>query len=390
MLRSVFTVAPDIEKIVEKARLYATARGIYECQINGGTVTENYFSPGVTQYDRHMMYQTYDITKKIAAGKNAIGIILASGWWSDAQTYVLGNYNYYGDRESFLGKIVITYTDGSEEVFITDTENWEYCGNGPWTYAGFFHGEHYNAVLAEKFCDFAKVSYQSEIRWIKPEEIPVIPITKDEVQYMGKMFCWPEVNCTEPELIGQIGPGVGITGELAAISVNEVRPGVYIYDMGFNVAGIPKVKIYGNRGEEAQLRYAEILYPDLPEFEGMAGTLMVDNLRDADCTDRYVFAGDPEGEMYMPQFTFHGYRYIEISGVKRQSDLSEIEMLTLSSVSNMTGSMQVSNPLVNQFLANVMRSMRSNFISIPTDCPQRNERMGWNGDTSIFARSATF
>ena len=390
MLRSIFRVSSDKEKQVEKARLYATARGIYECRINGEKITETFFNPGATQYDRHIQYQTYDITDQITAGDNAVGIVLASGWWSDAQTYVLGNYNYYGDRESFLGKIVITYTDGSEKIYVTDTKNWKYCGNGPWTYAGFFHGEHYDAVCGEHFRDFAEVSYQSDSNWTKPEEIAVIPIYEDEVQSMGKVFHWPAVNCSEPELIGQIGSGVGVVGELTAVSVNEVQPGVYIYDMGVNVAGIPKVRLYGNRAEQAQLRYAEVLCPDLPEFAGRAGTLMVENLRDADCTDRFVFAGNPEGELYMPQFTFHGYRYIEISGVKHPSDLSEIKLLQLSSVSNLTGNMQVSNPLVNRFLANVMRSMRSNFISIPTDCPQRNERMGWNGDTSIFARSATF
>ncbi len=384
MLRRSFAVREDSALV--SARLYAAARGIYECSINGQKVTDTWFNPGQTQYDRRMMYQTYDITDLLKAGKNAIGVILASGWWSDAQTFNLQNYNYYGDRESFLGRLELTYADGSGEVITTDPESWKYCGEGPWTYAGLFHGEHYDALRAEAFGNFSEPDYDDSA-WEQPEVIPVVPVRKVDTPSFGPMQ-WPEVNLTEPVLAGQTGEGVKESYTLTALSVTETEPGVYVYDMGVNVAGVPEVKLCGERGRQAMLRYAELLYPDLPEFEGKAGTIMVENLRDADCTDLYTFRGDPEGETYMPRFTFRGYRYIEIRGVSAKPALSDVKMKVLSSVPVLTGSIRVSDELTNRFIANVRRSMQSNFISIPTDCPQRNERMGWDGDTAIFTRSA--
>lgn len=385
MLRRSFQVA---DKPVKSARLYATARGIYECSVNGISVTDTWFNPGETQYDRHLMYQTYDLGHCIQPGENAIGVILSSGWWSDAQTFVLGNYNYFGDKESFLGKLVVTYEDGSSDVIVTDTKNWKYCGDGPFTYAGFFHGEHYNAVVAEKFEGFDRAGFDDN-DWQAPVVITPVAIGDGEVQGAGPMQ-WPYVNQQEPELIGQVGGGVYAIGEFQAKSVTKIRPGVYIYDMGYNIAGVPKLKLHGVRGQQAVIRFAEILCPSLPEFEGREGTLMIENLRDADCTDLYIFRGDENGEEYMPRFTFRGYRYIEISGVKQMPQLTDVCTVQLSSLKELSGNIRVSNPMVNDFIDNVRRSQRANFISIPTDCPQRNERMGWDGDTSIFSRTASF
>ncbi|WP_035797890.1 alpha-L-rhamnosidase [Butyrivibrio sp. MB2005] len=385
MLRKEFDVT---DKKIKKARLYATARGIYECRINGSKVTDTWFNPGATQYDRHLYYQTYDITEQIKEGKNAIGVILASGWWSDAQTFVLGNYNYYGDKESFLGLIEVTYEDGSVVSIPTETDTWKYYGEGPYTYAGFFHGEHYDATRDEKVKGFSEAGF-ADGDWEKPAEIEPTPIYHEETMSSGPVV-WPEVNIDKTSLIGQVGDGVKVSYELTALSVSEVSEGVYIYDMGVNVAGVPKLRLYGEKGATATLRYAELLYPDIPEFTGKAGTMMVENLRDADCTDLYTFKGDDNGEEYTPAFTFRGYRYIEISGVSKKPELSDVKMLVLSSAFDMTSSLETSDELTNKFIQNVRRSQQSNFISIPTDCPQRNERMGWDGDTSIFARTAMF
>ena len=386
MLRREFDIE---EKPVRSARLYATARGIYECRVNGEELTDTWFNPGATQYDRRIMYQTYDITPYLKAGKNAIGVILASGWWSDAQTFALMNFNYFGDRESFLGRIEICYEDGTNKVITTDTRDWKYSGKGPWTYAGFFHGEHYDASVAEKFADFAKPGFDDS-DWSAPVTFEPVPIDLEDTPSRPPMIMWPEVNKTSPIFVGQTGEGVRVSYELTALSVSEPEPGVYIYDMGVNVAGVPKVHLCGERGTTAMLRFAELLYPDLPEFSGKAGTMFVENLRDADCTDLYTFAGKAGGEDYNPRFTFRGYRYIEISGVSRKPSLEEVKMLVLSSLDHLTGDLEVSDPMTNQFIGNVRRSQQSNFISIPTDCPQRNERMGWDGDTSIFSRTATF
>jgi len=385
MLRSVFAAK---QGKLKKARLYATARGIYECRVNGKEITDTFFNPGHTQYDRHLMYQTYDITDLVESGDNAIGVTLASGWWSDAQTFVLGNYNYYGDRESFLGRIEITYEDGSVQSIVTDTDNWKYYADGPCTYAGFFHGEHYDATKEKAVEGFATAEYDDS-KWTKPEEIALTEIRRAETMSSGPVL-WPEVNVTKTALIGQVGDGIKVSYELTAQSVTEVSKGTYIYDMGVNVAGIPKLHLYGEAGSTATMRYAELLYPDIDEFKGKAGTMMVENLRDADCTDLYTFKGDENGEDYTPSFTFRGYRYIEISGVSKKPELSDVKMLVISSAYEMNSSLETSDELTNKFIANVRRSQQSNFIGIPTDCPQRNERMGWDGDTSIFTRTATF
>lgn len=131
------TVPVDEHKKLVKARLYITSRGIYECRINGKEITDRLLAPGLTQYDKRMNYQTYDITKQLAAGKNGVGVTLASGWWSDAQTFTVRNYNYFGDKEAVLAKIVLTYEDGSRKVFTTNTQDWKYYGEGPYMYSGF-------------------------------------------------------------------------------------------------------------------------------------------------------------------------------------------------------------------------------------------------------------
>ena len=138
------------------------------------------------------------------------------------------------------------------------------------------------------------------------------------------------------------------------------------------------------------IRYGEMLYPDLPEYGSLKGLMLTENYRDAESIDRYILRGDKEGEVYCPRFTFHGYRYIEISGVEHAPELSEVESLQLSSVARITGEIETSNPLLNRFIENVRWSQLANFISIPTDCPQRNERMGWAGDTHVFCRTATY
>ncbi len=384
ILRGRFDLA---EKKVKKARLYATARGIYECTVNGHRLTDTWFNPGCTQYDKHVMYQTYDITDILKPAENVVGVVLSSGWWSDAQTFVLGNFNYYGDRESFLGRIEITYEDGSIQNVVTDTHNWKYCGEGPWTYAGFFHGEHYNANKEVNIDGFDMPGFDDSA-WKAPEEIPVTPIRKGQVMSEGPIS-WPEVNVSETSIIGQIGDSVRSAYELTALSMTEPEAGVYIYDMGVNVAGVPKLRICGKRGDTATMRYAELLYPDMDDFNGKSGSIMVENLRDADCTDLYTFKSDGY-EDYIPRFTFRGYRYIEITGVTKKPELSDVKMIVMSSAYNLTSSLETSDDLTNKFIDNVRRSQQSNFISIPTDCPQRNERMGWDGDTSIFARTATF
>lgn len=384
MLRT--NLAVDEKKALKKARLYITSRGIYECMVNGKAVTDRLLPPGITQYDKRLNYQTYDITPLLSAGKNGVGVTLASGWWSEAQTFTVKNFNYFGDKEALLAKIVLTYDDGSEDVRVTDTENWKYYGSGPYTYAGFFAGEHFDARKAGLYADYSKADFDDSA-WEAPVTVTPVPIEKYRTMPSGFGRSWPAVNQSTPKLIGEYDAPVYIVDKRCARSVKELEPGVYIYDLEQEMAGVPRITFHEKEGTKVIIRYAEVLYPDMPEYEGRIGTMMLENYRDATSTDVYI-CGGWESEIYQPKFTFHGYRYIEISGVANPPALDEVESLQYSSIREFDGSFLSSNELLNRFAQNVSWSQKCNFINIPTDCPQRNERMGWAGDTHVFCHTA--
>ena len=363
------------------ARLYITARGIYECDINGKAVTDTYFNPGASQFDRHLMYQVYDVTDSLNEGDNELHVTLGSGWWCDAQTFVLRNYNYYGDTPSFMAKLCITYEDGSTDSIVSDTGNWEYYGEGPYLYSGFFQGEHYDARRGGwDDADAALIG--------RPVEIIPPAIESHRTMPVGFGREWPAVDHSKMALIGGMNSPVHEVQRTSAKSVSSPREGLYIYDLEQEIAGVPCIRFHGECGETAVIRYGEILYPDLPEYKGLEGMMLTENYRDAESIDKYILKGDKDGEVFRPHFTFHGFRYIEITGVKNPPAVEDVAGIQLSSVKKITGKIETSNPLLNRFIENVKWSQLCNFISIPTDCPQRNERMGWAGDTHVFCRTA--
>lgn len=382
MLRRDFTAS----KPIDKARLYVTARGIYDCRVNGEPVTKSYFNPGASQFDKHIMYQTYDITKLIKQGENGIGFVLSSGWWCGSQTFTLLNYNYWGDKESLLAKIIITYADGSSDVYTTNETDWQYYGEGPYLFSGFFQGERFNAEKAWIYNDFSKAGFKLQ-DMKKPVVIKPVPIPEFD-SLPGFFLPWGAVNYTEPEIIGSYNAPVYEIEEFTAIKMTSPAVGVYIYDMGQEIAGVPKLWFKGKKGTKVRIRYGEMLYPDM--YGELRGRLLQENLRDASSTDIYIMRGDENGEEYSPKFTFHGYRYIEISGLPYPPALSDVKSVQLSSVKKITGCVKTDNELVNRFVKNVAYSQLCNFISIPTDCPQRNERMGWTGDGHVFAKTAMY
>lgn len=383
MLRRNFSVRGK----VKRARLYATARGIYECSVNGQRIGNEYFAPGASQYDKHLMYQTYDVTEALREGENGIGCILSSGWWSDSFSFRLHNYNYWGDKPSFLAKLVIFYEDGRREAVVTDDTTWEYYGEGPYRYAGFFNGEEYDARREKLYQEFSLPEFSVK-GMKKPEVIAPVFLEEQEGIFPGAC-CWPAMNATEPELVGTYQAPVREVERFTAKSMTEPLPGVYIYDLGQEIAGVPLLKLHGEEGQKITVRYGEILYPELEEYRGLWGQMLQANLREASNTDVYICKGEGE-EIYKPRFTFHGFRYIEISGMKEPPALTDVQGILLSSVEKITGRFHCSNELVNRFTENVKYSQYGNFISIPTDCPQRNERMGWLGDTHIFCRTASY
>ena len=387
MLRRDFEV--KAEQRIAAARLYITSRGIYDCRINGKDITQTVLNPGNTQYNRRILYQTYDVTDLLHPGQNAVGITLGSGWWSDAQTYVVKNYNYYGDRESVLARLEVRYEDGTSDAFVTSPEGWVCYAEGPYTYAGLFQGEHLDRRRLDIYEKFSMPGFQTD--GLQPP-IEITPDLIDETWTAPKGFgkAWPRLDHSHVMITGSFQAPVSEVCRLSAKERLEPRPGVFLYDLGQEIAGVPRVLLRGESGTEVTLRYGEILYPDLPEYEKNTGMILTENYRDAESIDRVILRGDAEGEIYQPRFTVHGFRYIEITGVSNPPSPKEVEGIQLSSLPALTGSLETDDPLVNRFIENVRWSQLCNFISVPTDCPQRNERMGWAGDTHVFCRTATY
>lgn len=383
MLRSVFKAN---DKGIKYARLYVTARGIYEMYLNGRRVGNDYYNPGLTQYNKTHLYQTYDITTMLKAGQNAIGAMLGEGWWSGMLSFGT-NWNYFGDRQSLLAKLVITYDDGSKDVVVTNDNDWKFFNKGPIVYSSLDMGEVYDATREECVMGWSKPSFDDS-SWKQAEEVPLMGTTNTGISTdFGGVVT--DMNYDRLSLIGQIGKSAGIYKTLASQSVSEVRKGVYVYNMGQNLVGVPTITIAnGKGGQKITIRVSEMLYPDLPEAGNNVGMLMTENYRAALCQDIYIMK---EGQqVFQPRFTSRGYQYIEITGLNEPLPLEAVKGIAISSVTELTADYQTSNEKVNKLWSNLVWSNIDNFLSIPTDCPQRNERMGWSGDISVFSRTATY
>lgn len=384
MLRTTFQTKSGV---ISKARIYATARGIYDLYLNGEKVSDEYFNPGLTQYNKHHMYQTFDVTELLKSGqKNAFGAWLSEGWWSGNITYSGENWNFFGDRQSLLAKMVITYEDGSEQVITSNEKDWKLFTDGPIRVGSFFQGEVYDASKEALIAGWSTPSYDDS-EWKTAVNVPL-----EGTAYMGE---FPSGRGTvkfgydDFKLIGQYGEGAKHVITLTARKVEEPRPKVFVYDMGQNMVGVPRIHINnGTKGQVINVRFAEVLYPDLEEYKGNEGMVMMENIRAALAQDQYVLKGGDE--IIEPRFTFHGYRFIEITGIDNALPLEAVEGLVISSVDELSSAYETNNPLVNKLWENITWSLRSNFLSIPTDCAQRNERMGWSGDISVFSKAATY
>ncbi|WP_316795026.1 family 78 glycoside hydrolase catalytic domain [Pedobacter agri] len=384
MMRTVFKAG---NKKIAKARLYATARGIYDVYINGKRISNDYFNPGLSQYNKTQFYQTFDVTKYINSGNNAIGAILGEGWWSGGATYIGEFWNFFGDRQSLLAQLIITYQDGSEQIITSQPGAWKYNTQGPLIYGSLFQGEVYDARKLASTARWSNGDFKDE-NWTATKEILLSnTINADSTNRNSNL---PMVNDYQKQLlIGQYGEAVRKVRELKAVGVEQIRPGVFIYDMGQNFAGVPSISLDNiPPATKLVLRYAEVKYPDLPEYQQQKGMLMLENIRAAMAQDIYITKGGKE--LIEPRFTYHGYRYIEISGLDKALELSAVRGSVLSSVHSLASQYQTSSKSVNKLWENTTWSMLSNFISIPTDCPQRNERLGWSGDISVFSKTATY
>jgi alpha-L-rhamnosidase len=350
-LRKVFS----LDRPVRRARLYATARGVYELSINGQRVGEDVLAPGWTDYDQRVQYQTYDVTQLLAEGPNVLGAVLGDGWFAGFVGFDPKHRGaLYGPRPQLLAQLDVEYEDGTAEGITTDG-SWR-RSTGPILFSDLLMGESYDA--RKEMPGWAEPGFgDSDWYGVEVEEIG------------------------DSNLVAQPDEGIRVTEEVEAKTVTEPRDGVYVFDMGRNMVGWVRLTVEGEAGTEITLRHAEAMNPD--------GTIYTTNLRSARATDRYILGGGSE-EVYEPRFTFHGFRYVEVTGYPGEPPLGVVTGRVVHSATPPSGSFGCSSPMVNELQENIVWGQRGNFLSVPTDCPQRDERLGWMGDAQVFVRTASF
>ncbi len=349
MLRHEF----DIRAGVARARLYVTALGVYAAEINGTAVGDHVLAPGWTSYDHRLCYQLFDVTDLLHEGRNAIGAILGDGWYRGWLGFGGLRRNLYGERLALLAQLEIHYADGTSERIVSD-ESWR-AATGPILAADIYNGETYDARLKKP-------------GWSSPGF--------EDHDWHGVRLLKYDL----AKLFAPLGPPVRRTEMLAPLTISKSPSGRTIVDFGQNLVGRIRLTVQGQAGQTITLRHAEVLE---------AGELCLRPLRAAKAIDHYTLSGDGI-ETWEPQFTFHGFRYAEVDGWPGECQVDDLRAVVCHSDIKRSGWFDCSNPLLNQLHENVVWSMRGNFLSIPTDCPQRDERLGWTGDIQVFAPTACF
>ncbi len=339
------------DKPIAKARLFATALGLYELRINGRRVGDYVLAPEWTDYRKRVRYQVYDVASMLKPGPNALAALLANGWYCGH----IGNggFQKFGKTPALFTQLEVTYADGSLQRIVSDG-TWKVHA-GPVLASDFMLGESYDA--------------RREIPgWDQPglDDGPWAAATvRDE---------------PARELDGQVVQPVRETGRLAPKSVSQPKPGRWTFDLGQNMVGVVRLAVSAPAGTKITLRHAEMLNPD--------GTIYTTNLRSAASVDTYVAKGGGV-EVWQPTFTFHGFRYVELTGLSGKPGLDAVTGIVLGSDTPRVGQFACSDPRINQLQSNITWGQRGNYLSIPTDCPQRDERLGWMGDAQVFVRTAT-
>ena len=341
-----------VDQPVRRAVLYVSALGLYEAHINGKQVGDHVLAPDWTDYRKRVRYQAYDVTALLKRGQNAMGALLANGWYSGH----IGNggFQFFGKTPAFLGQLEITYADGHTDRIVTD-DSWK---------------SHPSAILSTDFMEGENHDARLEVKnWDEPTVAE-----KD----------WTTVALRDdpaPPLEGQVMEPVREIQQLKPKTISEPKPGGWVYDLGQNMVGVVRLKVSAPAGTKVTLRHAEMLNPD--------GTLYTRNLRGAPSIDHYICKGGGV-ETWQPQFTFHGFRYVELSGLPDKPGLDAVTGIVISSDTARTGEFACSDARINQLQSNIQWGQRGNYISVPTDCPQRDERLGWMGDAEVFVRTATY
>jgi alpha-L-rhamnosidase len=342
-----------IEKSIAKAVVYATAHGFYELHLNGKKVGDQVLTPGWTSYGKRIQYQVYNVTGQLQKGLNAIGAVLGDGWYRGTLAWG-NNWAIYGKRLGLLMQMKITYTDGTESFILTD-ESWKSNNNGAIRMNDIYNGETYDAT--KRFTGWDLPGYEDS-KW------GVVRIGN----YRNNIIA------SEGALIKKIQ-------EIKPVKVFRSPKGSLLVDMGQNMVGWIRLRVSGNKGTVVTIRHAEVL--------DKYGEFYTENLRVAKCQLIYTLSGSGE-EVYEPRFTFMGFRYLEVTGFPGELTTDNITGVVVHSDMQVTGSYESSNPLLNQLQHNIQWGQKGNFVDVPTDCPQRDERLGWTGDAQAFSRTAAF
>ena len=349
MLRREFTV----KKKVARARLYASAMGLYEMQLNGARVGDEYFTPGWTAYDFRYQYQTYDVTAMMKNGKNCLAAMLGDGWFRGRLAFN-EKRNVYGKKVALLAQLEITYSDGSKEIVGSD-ETWK-ASTGAVLLSDIYDGETYDARLEK--------SGWSEAGF-------------DDKDWKGVSV----LESGKAKLVAPAGPPVKAIEEIKPAKVIKTPGGDTVLDMGQNMVGWIRFRVTAPAGTTITLRHAEVLDKE--------GNFYTANLRSAKETIRYTTKGQGV-EVFQPHFTFQGFRYVAVSGWPGEMKPEDFTGVVVHSAMERTGTFESSNALLNQLEHNILWGQKGNFLDVPTDCPQRDERLGWTGDAQVFAATASF
>lgn len=348
LLRKAFSLTAP----VRSARLYVTSLGLYEISINGGAVGNDVLRPGWTSYDKRLQYQAYDVTRLLRAGGNAIGATVGDGWYSG--TIGFKGRNNYGAQRALLLELRVTLADGSVAVVRSDG-TWK-SSTGPILESDIYNGETYDARL-------------EKAGWTAPGY--------DDRHWQPAQ----QLDRTRRILVAQAGPSTRRIMELKPARILRTPQGDTVVDFGQNLVGWVRLQVRGPAGATVMLRHAEVLDKD--------GNFYTKNLRKAAQTTTYILKGGAE-ETYEPHFTFQGFRYVAVSGFPGQLAPDALTAVVVHSDMGPANSWTSSNELLNKLVQNTEWSQRGNFVDIPTDCPQRNERLGWTADVQVFARTATY
>lgn len=349
LLRKTFAATKKVQSAVASV----TSHGLYEAYINGQRVGKAYLTPGWTSYNKRLQYQVYDVTPMVQSGNNAIGVMLGNGWYRGRIGWE-ANKGFYGKELGLLFQLDITYADGTKETVVSDG-SWK-SSIGPIRSAEIYDGEWYDA--REEKSGWARASF-------------------DDAGWSGVTL----QKTPETTLLATYNQPVTQHEQFKPLRIFRTPKGELVADFGQNLVGHVQLRVRGKRGDQVTISHAEVL--------DKAGNFYTANLRSAKQQNTYVLKGEGE-EMYEPHFTFQGFRYVKVEGFPGELKPENLTAVALYSDMPVTGSLTTSDPMLNQLQHNIQWGQRGNFLDVPTDCPQRDERLGWTGDAQVFARTASF